>query len=53
MYNQKGLTGQEGTAPARQASPGLRLNVPIHFGNPWLLIVPGKLLTLKLKLELS
>lgn len=26
-------------------SETLKLNVPIHFGNPWLLVVPEKLLT--------
>lgn len=30
-----------------------KLNVPIHSGKQALLVVPGKLLTLKLKLKLS
>lgn len=34
-------------------SETLKLNVPIHFGNPWLLVVPEKLVTWKLKLQLS
>lgn len=31
----------------------LKLNVPMHFGNQGLPVVPRKLLTLKLKLKLS
>ena len=50
----KGLEGLGGDNTGRTSwSATQKLNVPIHFGNQALLVVPGKLLTLELKLKLS
>ena len=53
--HRKGLEGLGGDSDTgwRGWSETLKLNVPILFGNPWLVVLPGKLLTLKLKLKLS
>ena len=48
----KGLEGLGGDDTGWTSwSETLKLNVPIHFGNHGRLVVPGKLLTLKLKLS--
>lgn len=52
--HRKGLEGLGGDDTGRTSGlETLKLNVPMHFGNQGLLVVPRKLLTLKLKLKLS